>query len=157
MNYWLMKSEPNCFSIDMLQSLPKKMTAWDGVRNYQARNMMKDQMQRGDLAFFYHSNCTVPGIVGIMEVSSHKAYPDPTQFDPSNDHYDPKAHPEKPIWWLVDLTFKKKFTSIISLEALKNNPQLADLLILRRGNRLSITPITEAQWHIILSMANTLL
>jgi predicted RNA-binding protein with PUA-like domain len=153
MHYWLMKSEPTCFSIDTLQSLPQQTTAWDGVRNYQARNMMKDQMQKGDLAFFYHSNCQTPGIVGIMQVSSQNAYPDPTQFDAHHDHYDPKAQPNKPIWWLVDVTFQCKFASVISLQALKNQPQLSDLLILRRGNRLSITPITETQWQTILSMA----
>lgn len=153
MNYWLMKSEPVSFSIDTLQALPKKTTPWDGVRNYQARNMMKDEMHVGDLAFFYHSNCKVPGIVGITQISS-KAYPDPTQFNPESDYFDPKATPDKPIWWLVDVTFKQKFKSIISLDALKNQPTLSDLWILRRGNRLSITPITHAQWQTIVALAD---
>lgn len=153
MNYWLMKSEPTSFSLDTLQALPKKTTAWDGVRNYQARNMMKDDMRVGDLAFFYHSNCKIPGIVGITQISS-KAYPDPTQFNPESDYFDPKATPDKPIWWLVDVTFKQKFKSIVTLDTLKEEAALADLWILRRGNRLSITPITHAQWQTIVALAD---
>lgn len=152
MKYWLMKSEPSAFSIDTLEQLPKQTTAWDGVRNYQARNMMRDEMQIGDLAFFYHSNCEVPGIVGIVEICS-KTHPDQTQFDPKSKYYDPKATPDKPIWWLVDVKFKRKFKHIISLDMLKANPHLADLLILRKGNRLSITPMSHEQWQIISSIA----
>ena len=149
MNYWLMKSEPTSFSIDTLQK--KKKTPWDGVRNYQARNMMRDDMKIGDLAFFYHSNCPIPGIVGIMEVVSN-AYPDPTQFDPESQYFDPKATKAKPIWFLVDLQFKEKFSEIISLERLRAAPYLSDLWILRKGSRLSITPVTAMQWKDILKM-----
>ena len=149
MNYWLMKSEPTSFSIDTLQK--KKKTPWDGVRNYKARNMMRDDMKIGDLAFFYHSNCPIPGIVGIMEVVSN-AYPDPTQFDPESQYFDPKATKAKPIWFLVDLQFKEKFSEIISLERLRAAPYLSDLWILRKGSRLSITPVTAMQWKDILKM-----
>ena len=149
MNYWLMKSEPTSFSIDTLQK--KKKTPWDGVRNYQARNMMRDDMKIGDLAFFYHSNCPIPGIVGIMEVVSN-AYPDPTQFDPESQYFDPKATKAKPIWFLVDLQFKEKFSEINSLERLRAAPYLSDLWILRKGSRLSITPVTAMQWKDILKM-----
>ena len=146
MNYWLMKSEPTSFNIDDLMHRPKQTTAWDGVRNYQARNMMRDQMQPGDLALFYYSNCEIPGIVGVMEVVS-PSYPDPTQFDPNSKYFDPKATLSKPIWFLVDLKFKEKFKQLISLEQLKKNLRLHDLIILRKGNRLSITPITKDQWQ----------
>lgn len=151
MQYWLMKSEPTSFNIDDLQKRPKQTTAWDGVRNYQARNMMRDEMKIGDLAFFYYSNCDVPGIVGIMEVVS-KSYPDPTQFDHQSKYFDPKATPDKPIWYLVDLQFKEKFKTIISLEKLRANPHLSDLLILRKGNRLSITPVSQEDWKMILTL-----
>ncbi len=149
MKYWLMKSEPTSFSIDDLQK--KKRTPWDGVRNYQARNMMRDEMKIGDLAFFYHSNCPTPGITGVMEVAS-KPYPDPTQFDPESQYFDPKATKTKPIWFLVDLKFKQKFSSIIPLEHLRAESKLADLIILRKGNRLSITPLTLQQWQFISSL-----
>ncbi len=148
MNYWLMKSEPTSFSIDDLQQAPKQKTCWDGVRNYQARNMIKDQMRIGDLAFFYHSNCAVPGIVGIVEICS-AAYVDSTQFDVTDHHYDPRSKQDKPLWWMVDVKFKKKFDTIISLQALRDNPHLSQLLILRKGNRLSITPVTPEEWRLI--------
>jgi predicted RNA-binding protein with PUA-like domain len=145
-----MKSEPTSFSIDDLIKRPKQTTPWDGVRNYQARNMMRDQMKIGDQAFFYNSNCDIPGIVGIMEVAS-EAYPDPTQFDPESKYFDPKATPNKPIWFLVDLKFKEKFKQIISLEQLRKNPLLENLIILRKGNRLSITPVSPQDWQCIMS------
>ncbi|MCD6048027.1 MAG: hypothetical protein K0S08_1674 [Gammaproteobacteria bacterium] len=151
MNYWLMKSEPTSFSIDDLIKRPKQTTPWDGVRNYQARNMMRDQMKIGDQAFFYNSNCDVPGILGTMEVVS-ESYPDPTQFDPESKYFDPKATPDKPIWFLVDLKFKEKFKQIISLEQLRKNPYLEDLIILRKGNRLSITPVTPKDWSFIIKL-----
>lgn len=150
MNYWLMKSEPNEYSIDDLQR--DDIEFWDGIRNYQVRNMMRDQMQPGDAAFFYHSNCKPPGIVGVMEIVSKAAYPDPTQFDPDNKHHDVKSSPDKPRWLGVDVKFKQNFGQTISLDQLRQNPKLKDMLILRKGNRLSVTPITKKEWQAILAM-----
>ncbi len=151
MKYWLMKSEPSEFSIDDLAHV--KRSAWDGVRNYQVRNMMRDEMQIGDLAFFYHSNAKPTGIAGIMEICQ-TAYPDPSAFDPENKHYDPRSKAEKPSWLMVDVKFQQKFRHILTLEQLRNHPALSDLLILRKGNRLSITPLAPSQWEIILKIAN---
>lgn len=151
MNYWLMKSEPEAFSIDDLKAMPNQTEHWDGVRNYQARNMMRDDMKIGDLVFFYHSNCKVPGIIGTMEVVK-ESYPDHTAFDPESNYFDPKSNPENPRWFMVDIKFKKKFKDIISLSALKRNPDLKDMLILRKGNRLSITPISKSDWDGVLAM-----
>lgn len=148
MNYWLMKSEPSTFGIDDLKTRPGKTEPWDGVRNYQARNFMRDEMQKGDLAFFYHSNCAEPGIVGIMTIASD-AYPDPTQFDPEDDHYDPKSDPDKPRWYLVDVRYKRKFKRTITLQELKQHRALADMKLLQKGNRLSIMPVTRKQWEYI--------
>ncbi|MEM9243514.1 MAG: EVE domain-containing protein [Pseudomonadota bacterium] len=150
MNYWLMKSEPNAYSIDDLQK--DQTTCWEGVRNYQVRNMMRDEMRAGDLAFFYHSNSQPPGIVGIMEIIS-RAYPDPTAFNPESKYYDPKSQKDKPRWVMVDVKFKQKFASIISLEQLRSITDLNDMPLLRKGNRLSITPVTAKQWHIIASLS----
>ncbi|WP_242604359.1 EVE domain-containing protein [Legionella gresilensis] len=147
-NYWLMKSEPNCFSIDDLYNSPNKTAHWDGVRNYQARNFMRDQMSIGDLVFFYHSNCDTPGIVGIAEIKSD-AYPDHTAFDPSNEHFDSKSSLENPRWVMVDVTFKEKFTEVIALKQLKQHPELKDMLLLRKGNRLSIIPVSKTEWAFI--------
>lgn len=147
-NYWLMKSEPEAFSIDHLYQSKNKTTSWDGVRNYQARNMMRDQMKKGDLAFFYHSNANPPGIVGIMEVVK-KSHPDITAFDPESKYYDPKSSPENPRWFLVDVQFKEKFDHMISLDALKQIPELENMQLLRKGNRLSIMPIAKDEWKII--------
>lgn len=152
MQYWLLKSEPEAFSIDDLKQLPKKTDHWDGIRNYQARNMMRDQMKKGDLAFFYHSNCTPPGIVGVVEIV-REAYPDHTAFDPDSKYHDPKSDPENPRWMMVDVKFKKAFKQMITLEELRKNNKLEDMLILRKGNRLSITPVTERQWKIISQIA----
>ncbi len=149
MKYWLMKSEPGTYSIDDLAR--DKTEHWDGIRNYQARNMMRDEMKAGDLAYFYHSNCKEPGIVGVMTISS-KAYPDFTAWDSSSPYYDPKSNEGNPRWVMVDVTFERKLSRIISLQELKQHPELAELLILRRGNRLSITPVTKNQWKIILKM-----
>lgn len=150
MQYWLMKSEPSTYSIDDLKN--EKVDHWDGVRNYQARNMMRDEMKKGDLAFFYHSNCDTPGIVGIVEI--HKeGYPDHTAFDPNSKYYDPKSQQDKPRWYMVDVKFKKKFKHIIALAELKQCSALHEMLILRKGNRLSITPITKKEWQTILKMA----
>jgi len=153
MNYWLMKSEPEVFGIDDLAKRPKKTEPWDGVRNYQARNMMRDQMRRGDLAFFYHSNCEPPGIVGVMEVV-REGYPDPTQFDPRSKYHDPKSDPDNPRWYLVDVRLKKRFGRLVSLAELREQaPALGDFALLRKGNRLSVMPVTEAAWQHILALA----
>ena len=151
MAYWLFKSEPDTFSIDALYQAPKRTTHWDGVRNYQARNYMRDGMRRGDQGFFYHSNCEVPGIIGIVEVVC-EAYPDHTAFDPDDPHYDPKSDPDDPRWLMVDVKFVRKLKRNISLAELKANPALSDMPLVRKGNRLSVMPVTEAEWHAILEM-----
>lgn len=149
--YWLMKSEPDAFSIDDLYSCPKKTDCWDGIRNYQARNMMRDQMKVGDLVFFYHSNAKPPGIVGIAQITS-TAYPDHTQFDPDSKYYDPKSTQDNPRWCMIDVTFKKKFSRMITLDELKHSTALADMALVRKGNRLSIMPVRAQEWTTILDM-----
>ena len=151
MQYWLMKSEPGSFSIDNLAARPDRTEPWDGVRNYQARNMMRDQMKLGDRAFFYHSNCPEPGIAGIVEIAG-AGRPDPTAFDPAEDHYDPKSDPAAPRWYLVDVKLDRKLSRVIPLAELKHHPELADMLLLRRGNRLSIMPVDETHWDFILGL-----
>ena len=153
MNFWLMKSEPDDFGIDHLKARPKKTEPWDGVRNYQARNMMRDQMKKGDQVFFYHSNCKQPGIVGIMEVV-RKGYVDHTAFDPEEKYYDPKSDPDNPRWYMVDIKYKRHLKREISLQELKPyaDDALQDFPLLRRGNRLSIMPVTPEQWAFILSL-----
>ena len=146
MQYWLMKSEPDAFSIDDLKAV--KVEPWDGIRNYQARNFMRDQMRVGDQILFYHSSCEVPGIVGVMKVAS-KPYPDPTAFDAKSKYYDPKSDPENPRWMLVDVRFVKKLKSIITLSELKDFSQLQDMQLLKRGNRLSIMPVEKKHWEFI--------
>jgi len=147
LRYWLMKSEPDEFSIDDLAAARDRTTAWFGVRNYQARNFMRDQMRLGDRAFFYHSSCPEPGIAGICEVSA-QAYPDATQFDAKGKYYDPKSTPEAPRWVNVDVRFVEK-TRLLPLAELRSHPQLANMRILQRGNRLSITPVDPAEWAFI--------
>ncbi|WP_020481238.1 EVE domain-containing protein [Methylomonas sp. MK1] len=151
MNYWLMKSEPDTFGIDDLFNRPEQTEHWDGVRNYQARNMMRDDMKIGDQVFFYHSNCDEPGIVGIMQVV-RESYPDFTAFDPDDKHFDPKSNPDKPTWYMVDVKFVRKLSRNISLRELKLKTELADLALLRRGNRLSIMPVNAEQWDFILGL-----
>ena len=146
-----MKSEPSEFSIDDLKNRPKKTEPWDGVRNYQARNMMRDEMKKGDLVFFYHSNCDIPGIVGIMTVSK-EGYPDHTAFDPNDKHFDPKSDPDNPRWFYVDVKYKRKFKRTISLSELRDHKQLKDMRLLQKGNRLSIMPVTKKEWDFILSL-----
>ena len=153
MNYWLMKSEPNVFGIHDLCLRPKQTEHWDGVRNYQARNMMRDAMKLGDLVFFYHSNCEPPGIVGIMEIVT-EGYPDDTAFDPDNIHFDPKSDPAQPRWMMVDVKHVKTFARTISLKELKQYSELQDMVLLRRGNRLSIMPVSRAEWQFISSLEN---
>jgi len=152
MNYWLMKSEPSSWGIDDLFRLPQKTDCWDGVRNYQARNFMRS-MQIGDLAFCYHSNCKPPGIAGVMQVCK-ESYPDHTAFDPESKYYDPRSSPDNPRWFMVDVKFKSKFNRFIKLEELKLHPRLSSMLILRKGNRLSITPVTKEEWETIMQLAN---
>jgi predicted RNA-binding protein with PUA-like domain len=151
--YWLIKSEPDCFSIDDLYHAPNQTSSWDGVRNYQARNFMRDQMRIGDELFFYHSNCKVPGIVGIATVVSD-AYPDYTAFDPNSEHPDANSNPDNPRWFMVDVCFKEKFPTILSLESLKPHPELANMQLLKRGNRLSVMPVSDKEWHYIHRLAN---
>lgn len=151
-NYWLMKSEPNAFSIDDLKKMPKQTEHWDGVRNYQARNFMRDDMKPGDEVFFYHSNCKVPGIVGIATVVK-SAYPDHTAFDKNSPYYDPKSAPENPRWFMVDVKFKKKFKDTITLTELKLLPKLNDLALVKKGNRLSIIPVSKPHWDLIIQLA----
>lgn len=154
MAYWLMKSEPDCFSIDDLAKRPGRTSGWDGVRNYQVRNMFRDQMKKGDKALFYHSSCEVPGVVGVMSIVSN-AYPDPTQFDPKADHYDPKSTRENPRWLQVDVKFERKLKKPVTLATLRaHEPQLRGLLVLQPGTRLSVTPVREDHWNYILTLAS---
>jgi len=151
MKHWLMKSEPGEFGIDDLESRPRQIEAWDGVRNYQARNMMRDTMKTGDLVFFYHSNCETPGIVGIARIV-REAYPDPTAFDPNHKHFDPSSKPDDPRWFMVDVQFVRKLKRTIALSELKNKPELEGLALVRRGNRLSVMPVEEKMWEYILTL-----
>jgi predicted RNA-binding protein with PUA-like domain len=144
-----MKSEPNDYSIDDLES--DKNEPWDGIRNYQVRNMIRDDMKVGDRAFFYHSSCKVPSVVGIMTIVSD-AYPDPTQFDPGDKHFDKKSKPEDPRWLLVDVEFERKMQRPITLKKLKDHPGLSDFRLNQRGNRLSIFPVGEQHWDLILGL-----
>ena len=150
MAYWLMKSEPDAFSIDDLARAGTE--PWSGVRNYQARNYMWKDMRVGDGVLFYHSNAKIPGIVGLAKVAS-KPYPDPTQFDPASDYFDPKAAPDNPRWYLVDVRFQRKLKRAISLDELRQHTlALADFALLNRGNRLSVLPVGAAQWQFILNL-----
>ena len=147
MRYWLMKSEPSEFSIDDLANMPKRTIAWFGVRNYQARNFMRNQMKVGDQVFFYHSSCPEPGIAGLAKITT-LAYPDETQFDAKSKYYDEKATRENPRWFNVDVTFVKK-TPLIGLPELRSHSALANMRILQKGNRLSITPVDPGEWEFI--------
>ena len=153
MRYWLMKSEPEECSIDDLARAPKKSTAWFGVRNYLARNYMRDQMQLGDRVLFYHSSCEVPGIAGIAEVSK-LAYPDETQFDAKSKYFDEKASREQPRWFLVDVAFERKLKRVIPLEEIKGyTDELGEgFALTAKGSRLSVFPVTAAQWKLLLSL-----
>lgn len=147
MRYWLMKSEPAVVGIDHVLAMPNQTVDWWGVRNYQARNFMRDQMKLGDQVFFYHSNCKQPGIAGLAEVAK-LAYPDRTQFDPTSHYFDPKSTPENPRWVNVDVRIVRK-TRLVSLDELRRQPELANMRVLQRGNRLSITPVDPAEWDFI--------
>lgn len=148
MAYWLFKSEPATFGIDHLAACDKMIDSWDGVRNYQARNFMRDQMKTGDRGFFYHSNCAEPGIVGMVKIVK-EASPDLTALDQGDCHYDPKATMENPRWVMVDVQLVKKFKRTITLKELRDHPGLTSMTILQKGNRLSITPVTQTEWDII--------
>ena len=147
MKYWLMKSEPDECSIDDVLAAPKRLTAWSGVRNYQARNFMRDEMQPGDGVLFYHSSCAEPGIAGLAEVAS-SAYPDASQFDRKSPYFDPKAKKDSPRWFNVDVRALRK-TRLVPLAELRKHPPLARMRLLRPGNRLSITPVSDAEWNYI--------
>ena len=151
MRYWLMKTEPDEFSIDDLAK--RKVEPWSGVRNYQARTFMRDGMQVGDGVLFYHSSCEVPGIAGIVRVVKD-GYPDKTAFDRKHHHYDPDSKPDDPRWYVVDVKLERKFKHIITLDELRRhaNDELSDFVILRRGNRLSVTPVTQAEWDFVLKL-----
>jgi predicted RNA-binding protein with PUA-like domain len=147
MSYWLMKSEPGECSIDDLAAAPGQTVPWVGVRNYQSRNYMRDQMRVGDGVLFYHSSCPQPGVAGLAEVAS-TAYPDTTQFEAGNDYFDPKSTREQPRWLHVDVRLVRK-TELLSLQTMRDAPTLATMIVLRRGNRLSITPVTAAEWRAV--------
>jgi predicted RNA-binding protein with PUA-like domain len=144
--HWLVKSEPTSYSIDHLKK--DKKTAWTGVRNYTARNFMRDGMQLGDPVLFYHSSCPVPGVYGVAKVAS-ASYPDPTQFDPASPYYEPRATTEKPVWYLVDIAFVKKLDEPVTLEQIRNDPKLKDMEILKRGSRLSVTGVSKEDFAMI--------
>ena len=147
--YWLLKSEPECYSIEDMER--DGVTFWDGVRNYQARNFLRDDLSPGDLAFFYHSNAKPPGIAGIVEVVK-PGYPDHTQFDPNEDHFDPKASPDNPRWIMVDVRFREKFPELVSLPRLKETPGLEEMMVTKRGSRLSVQPVEPEEWKRIVEL-----
>jgi len=149
--YWLMKSEPETFSFTDLMNSPKQTTPWDGVRNYQARNFMRDDMQIGDGILFYHSNAKPPGVAGIAEVAS-EAYDDPTQFDPKDSHYDAKSPKDAPRWQLVDVRGVEELETFVTLEDLKAEPSLSEMALVQRGNRLSVMPVTPGEWKRVLAL-----
>jgi predicted RNA-binding protein with PUA-like domain len=153
MQHWLMKTEPSTFSVDDLAAAPDRTTRWDGVRNFQARNMLRDEMKKGDQVFLYHSSCEVPGIVAIMKVVK-EGYPDPTAFDRKDHHYDPDSDPASPRWFMVDVQLTRRLKRTITLPELRKHAakELRDLPLLRPGSRLSITPVGAAEWKFILSL-----
>jgi predicted RNA-binding protein with PUA-like domain len=153
--YWLLKSEPTSFSWDDLWKSPKRTTRWDGVRNFQARNYLRDDMQKGDLAFFYHSSAgDATAIVGIAEIA-RAGYPDETAFDPSDDHYDPKSKRDAPLWYSVDVRAKEPLKRPVTLTELREQKGLAHMVLLQKGSRLSVQPVTEAEWKLISRLALT--
>jgi predicted RNA-binding protein with PUA-like domain len=153
MQYWLMKTEPDTFGVDDLAKAPKATACWDGVRNYQARNMLRDQMRRGDLAFLYHSSTAAPGIVAVMEIV-RQGYPDSTAFDRKDHHFDPDSDPANPRWYMVDVRLKRRLARVITLEELRKHAtkELAGMVLLRPGNRLSVMPVEAAHWKFILAL-----
>ncbi len=151
MSFWLLKTEPTTFGIDDLARSPRKTTSWDGVRNFQARNMLRDEMKRGDRAFLYHSSCEVPGIAGVVRVA-REGYPDPTAFERGHAHFDPGSQREAPRWFTVDVTLERRLSRVITLEELRVHAELRGLILLRPGNRLSVMPVAAAHWKLILSL-----
>ncbi|HUL19358.1 MAG TPA: EVE domain-containing protein [Steroidobacteraceae bacterium] len=153
MHYWLMKTEPSTFGLEHLAAAPRRTTGWDGVRNYQARNMLRDQMKKGDQAFLYHSSTEVPGIVAIMQIVK-EAYADPTAFDRKHHHYDPHSDRADPRWFMVDVRLQRRLARTITLDELRAHAdrELKGMALLRRGNRLSITPVEAAHWKFILTL-----
>lgn len=154
-NYWLMKSEPNVFSIEDLADSESQTTFWDGVRNYQARNYMRDEMKKGDFVLFYHSNAKPPGVAGIAKVVSEEAYPDHSAFDKNDKHFDPKSDPENPRWMMVDIQFVEAFNELLPLPLLKEKPELEGLELLRKGSRLSIQPVSKEHFQFIKKLGKT--
>jgi predicted RNA-binding protein with PUA-like domain len=154
MRYWLIKSEPSEFSFDDLWAARGRRTAWDGVRNYQARNFMRDGMRKGDGVLFYHSNADPSGVVGLAEVA-REAYPDPTQFEAGHPHHDPGSDPASPRWLMVDVRATRRLPRVVSLDELKANPSLAGMGVVQRGSRLSVTPVTLEEWREVLRMAGS--
>ena len=152
MKYWLVKSEPDAFSLQDLQNGPDSTSSWDGVRNYQARNFMRDEMKVGDRVLFYHSNAKPPGVVGTARVV-REAYPDHTAWDPDSKYFDPRSTEEKPIWMMVDVKFESAFAQLISLDELREEAALKDMLLLRKGMRLSVMPVTEGEFRTVLALA----
>ncbi|WOO39531.1 EVE domain-containing protein [Rubellicoccus peritrichatus] len=152
MKYWLFKSEPDEFSIHDLKARGKKGESWDGVRNYQARNFMRDDMKKGDIALFYHSNCDETGIVGVGEIS-RESHPDHTAWDPKDKHFDPKTDKDNPRWFMIAMTHKETFPRTVTLAEVKADPKLSEMRIAQRGNRLSITPVTKAEFDHICKLA----
>jgi predicted RNA-binding protein with PUA-like domain len=149
--YWLLKSEPGSFSFEDLLAAPGQTTLWDGVRNYQARNMLRDDLRPGDGVLFYHSNANPPGVAGVAEVL-RAGYPDPTQFDPSDPHFDPRSDPDDPRWFVVDVRARGAFAELLPLEALRGASRLSGMALLQRGQRLSVQPVSAAEWREVLRM-----
>ena len=149
--YWLLKSEPTAFSFDDLAQAPNGTTHWDGVRNFQARNLLRDELRKGDRVFIYHSNCTPPAIVGIAEVVRN-GYPDFTAWDPEDKHYDPKSDPDNPTWYMVDIRYVRPLKRALSLDELRATPGLEEMVLLRKGSRLSVQPVTADEWKRILAL-----
>ena len=152
MNYWLLKSEPGCFSLDDLERSPGGTAAWDGVRNFQARNLLRDQIKAGDGVLFYHSSCSDPAIVGLAEVI-RGGYPDHTARDPQGEHFDPRATPEQPIWYMVDVAFRARLPRPLTRSELARHPVLAGMMVMKRGSRLSVQPVTAREWRAVLAVA----
>ena len=153
MKYWLLKSEPDVFSLEDLKNCPNQTEPWDGIRNYQARNLMRDEMKVGDQAFFYHSRQAEPAIVGTVKVV-REAYPDHTSWDPSSKYFDEKSSPENPRWLMVDVQFENEFLRPVTLKEMRSIPELKEMFLLRKGMRLSVQPVTEAEFQLILAIAN---
>lgn len=151
MQYWLFKSEPDVFGWDHLVACPKKTTPWDGVRNYQARNLLRDEIQKGDFGFFYHSRVNPPGIVGTVKVV-RSGYPDPTQHNPEEKYYDPKSDPNNPRWFVVDVQAQERFQHPVALPVLKETAGLESMMVIRKGARLSVQPVSQSEWQIICRM-----